>query len=77
MSEFQQTAFACLAQLKKVCKRVCFKKWKQVEQSLCELEAEEAKMGSNPAEVETADTPVVESLFPAVHLLLLADLFFF
>jgi len=47
------------------------------EQSLYELEAEEAKMGSNPAEVETVDTPVVESLSPAVHLLLLANLFLF
>ena len=34
-------------------------------------------MGSNPAVVETADTPVVESLSLVVHLLLLADLFLF
>jgi len=34
-------------------------------------------MGSIPTEVETADTLVVESLSSAVHLLPLADLFFF
>jgi len=34
-------------------------------------------MGSNSAEVETADTLVVEFLSLAVHLLLLADLFLF
>ena len=49
-----------------------------MEQSLCELKAEEtevAKMGFNPTVVETADTLVVESLL--VHLLSLADLFLF
>ena len=34
-------------------------------------------MGSNSAEMETADTPVVESLSLAVYLLLLADSFLF
>jgi len=34
-------------------------------------------MGSNPAEVEIADTLVVESLSLAICLLLLADLFLF
>jgi len=48
-----------------------------VEQSLCELEAEEAKMGSIPTVVETAYTLVVESLSPTAHLLPLADLFLF
>jgi len=51
-----------------------------VEQSLCELEAEEievAKMGSISTEVETADTWVVESLSLTAHLLPLADPFFF
>jgi len=51
-----------------------------MEQSLCELEAEEievAKMGSIPTVVETADILVVESLSPTAYLLPLADLFFF
>jgi len=51
-----------------------------VEQGLCKLEAEEvvvAKTGSIPTEVETADTPVVESLSLTVHPLPLTDLFFF
>ena len=34
-------------------------------------------MGSNPAKVETADTPVVESLSLTAHLLPLADPFLF
>jgi len=51
-----------------------------VEQSLCELETEEAevaKMGSIPAVVETAYILIVESLSSAVYLLPLADPFFF
>jgi len=51
-----------------------------MEQSLCELKAEEVKvvkMGSIPTEVETADTLVVESLSLTAHLLPLADSFFF
>jgi len=47
-----------------------------VEQSLCELEVEEAKTDSNPTVVETVNTLVVESLSLAVYLSLLADLFF-
>ena len=59
---------------------VCSKELHLAEQSLYELETEEnvgAKTGSNSAEVETADTLVVESLSLAVHLLFLADLFLF
>jgi len=73
-------ASAQLTCLKKVCKKIHSKKYCLIEQSLCELEAEEvkvAKTGSNPTVVETANTLVVESLSLAVHLLPLADLFFF
>jgi len=73
----QQTAFAHLACLKKVCERVHSEKWKQVKQSLYKLKTEEAKMGSNPAEVETVNTSVMESLFLVVCPLLLTNLFFF
>ena len=73
----QLSAYAQLTHLEKVRERIHSKKYCLVEQGLCELEAEEAKMGSNPAEVETADTPVVESLSSAVYLSLLADLFLF
>jgi len=51
-----------------------------MEQSLCELEAEEvevAKTGSISTAVETVYTPVVESLSPVVYLSLLVDLFSF
>jgi len=48
-----------------------------VEQSLCELKTKKAKIGSNLIVVETANTQVMESLFSAVYLLFLADLFFF
>jgi len=51
-----------------------------MEQSFCELEAEEAevaKMGFNSTVVETANTLVVESLSLMAYLLPLADLFFF
>ena len=75
--ESQQTAFTHLAHLKKVCKRVHFEGWKQVEQSLHKLKTEEAKIGSNPAKMETTGTPVMESLFLVVHLSLLADPFLF
>ena len=71
---------AQLTRLKKVYKKICSKEYCLVKQSLCELEAEEievAKTGSIPTEVETADTPVVESLSPTAYLLPLADLFFF
>ena len=48
-----------------------------MEQSLCELKAEEAKMGSNSTVMETANILVMESLSLAVHLLPLTNLFFF
>jgi len=63
--------------LERVHEKICSKEYCLVEQSLYELEAEEAKMGSNPTMVETAHMGVVKSLFPAVHPLLLADLFEF
>ena len=66
--------------LEKVCEHICFKGWKCVKQGLCKLEAKEvevAKMGSNPAVVETAYILVVKSLSLAVCLLLLTDLFLF
>jgi len=51
-----------------------------VEQSLCELEAEEvkmAKMGSNPTMVEIADTLGVESPVSKTHWLSLTNPFAF
>ena len=51
-----------------------------MEQGLCELktkEVEVAKTGSIPTEVETVDTPVMESLSLTAHLSPLADPFFF
>ena len=69
-----------MSYFKKVCECVHSKGWKHVKQSLYELETEEAevaKTGSNPAVVETVYILVVESLSLTVHLLLLADLFFF
>ena len=62
---------------KMVYKRIYSKEYCFIEQSLCKLKTEEAKMGSIPAEMETADTPAVESLSLAVYLLLLANLFLF
>ena len=56
---------------------VCSKELCLAEQSLCELEVEEAKMDSNPTVVKTVDTLVVESLSLAAYLLPLADLFLF
>ena len=56
---------------------VCSKELYLAEQSLYELEAEEAKMGSNPTAVETANTQVVESLSLVVYPSPLADPFFF
>ena len=73
-------ASAWLTRLEKVYEKICSKEYCLVEQSLCELEAEEvvvAKMGSIPTEVETADTLVVESLSLMAYLSPLADLFFF
>jgi len=65
--------------LKKVHEHICSKGWKRVKQGLHKLETEEAevaKTGSIPTVVETAHIPVVESLSPVVHPLLLADSFF-
>ena len=76
----QLSAHAWLTCLEKVCEKICSKEYRLVEQSLYELETEEAevaKTGSIPTEVEIADTSVVESLSLAVHLLPLIDLFFF
>jgi len=76
----QLSAHAQLTCFKKIHEQIYSKEYHFVEQDLCELEAEEievAKMGSNPAEVETADTLVVGSLSPTAHPLLLADPFFF
>ena len=73
-------ASAHLLYLEKVYKKIHFKKYCLVEQSLYKLEAEEAevaKTGSIPTVVETAYTLVVESLSLTVHLLPLADPFFF
>ena len=70
-------AFVWLTCLKKIYEKIYSKEYCLVEQGFYKLEAEEAKMGSNPAEVETADTLVMKSLSLAVHLLLLADLFLF
>jgi len=69
-------AFAHLTHLKKLYKKIYSKEYCFVEQSLCELKAEKAKMGSNPTVVEIADTQVVESLSLIAHLLPLTDLFF-
>ena len=60
-----------------VCERIHFKEYYFVEQSLYELETEEAKMGSIPTIVETVNILVVESLSLEVYPLPLADLFFF
>jgi len=63
--------------LKKVHEKIYFKEYCLVEQSLCTLEIEKAKTGSNPTIVETADILIVESLSLAVHLLPLANPSFF
>jgi len=74
------TAFAYLLHLKKVCKKICFKKYHFVEQSLYELKAEEtevAKTGSIPSAVET--TGILKVVSPAfkVYWLPLTNLFVF
>ena len=70
-------AYTQLTRLEMVYKKIHSKEYYFVEQSLHELEAEEAKMGSNPTVVETVDILVVESLSLMAYLLSLADLFFF
>jgi len=74
------SAYTQLTRLKKVYKRIHFKEYHFIEQSLHELEAEEAevaKTGSIPTVVETAYTPVMESLSLTAHLSPLTNLFFF
>ena len=71
------TALAHLTCLKKLYKKIHSKEYHFVKQSLCELEAEEAKMGSNPTKVEIANTLIMESLSLVVYLSLLANSFFF
>jgi hypothetical protein len=58
--ELHQTAFARLIYLKKVREKVRSKEFRLIEQGLCKLEAEEAKMDSVQGEAETAHTPVVD-----------------
>ena len=50
------SASVCLTYLEKLYKKICSKEYCFVKQSLCELEAEKAKTGSNLTVVETADT---------------------
>ena len=47
--------FTYLTCLKKLYKKIHFKEYCLVEQSLCELETEETKMGSNPIIMKTVD----------------------
>jgi len=73
-------ASAYLLCLEKVCKKIYSKEYHFVEQSLCELKAEEAKMakmGSIPTVVETADILGVESPVFETYQLPLTDLFAF
>jgi len=58
--------------VKKYSKKYCF-----IKQSLCKLETEEAKMGSNPTVVETADILIMEFLSLMACLLPLTNPFFF
>ena len=60
--------------------RIHSKEYHFVEQSLCELKAEEAevaKMGFIPTAVETIDTPKIVSLVSKVHQLPLTNPFTF
>ena len=71
---------AYLLCLEKVCKKIHFKKYCLVEQSLYKLEAKEAevaKMGFIPTAVETIDILGVESSVFKAYWLLLTDLFVF
>jgi len=73
-------ASACLLCLKKVHKKIHFKKYHFVEQGLCKLKAKEvevAKMGFIPTAVETIDTPKIVSLVSKVHQLPLTNPFTF
>ena len=70
-------ASAQLTHLKIFCKKIYFKEYHFVEQSLYELKAEEAKTGSNPTVEETINTLGVEFLSLVVCLLLLINPFAF
>ena len=70
-------ASAHLICLKKVYKKIHFKEYYFVEQSLCKLETKEAKTGSILTEVETTNTLGVESPVFEAHWLLLTNLFAF
>ena len=61
MLNAQLAVYAQLTCLKMGYKRIHFKKYYFVEQSLYKLETEEAKMGSNLAAMEIADILGVES----------------
>jgi len=63
--------------LKKVCKKVCFKEWRFIEQGLRKLKAKEAKMDSVPEEVETVYILIVVSSNNPAYLLPLTNLFIF
>ena len=76
MSKAHMTAIAKVQCLSWVWGMVCSKELCLAEQSLCELEAEEAKMGSILTVMKTVDIWVVESLSLMAHLLPLTDLFF-
>ena len=72
--------YFCLIYFKKVHKRICFKKYYFVKQSLCGLKtkkAKMAKMGFNPTVVETAYILIIEFLSLTAHLLPLTNLFAF
>ena len=76
MSETYAVVVAKVQHLFWVWGMVCSKELHLAKQGLYELETEEAKTGSIPTVVETADTQVVESLSLTAHLLPLTDLFF-
>jgi len=77
VSEAHAVAVVKVQHLSQVWGMICFKELCLAKQSLCELEAEEAKIGFIPIIMKTADTQVVEFLSLTAHLLLLTDLFFF
>jgi len=77
VSEAHAAVIVKVQHLSQVQGMVHFKELHLAEQGLHELEAEEAKTGSIPIVVETADTQVVESLSLTAHLLPLTNSFFF
>ena len=68
---------AYLICFKQFYKKIYFKEYCLVEQSLYKLKTEEAKTGSNPTVVETTNILKVVSPVSEVHWLLLTDLFAF